>query len=889
MAPDESRGGRSLGKTLPGQTPEAVAREFVRSRKDVLAIDDADADLMLERVEYGNDGSAHLFFTQQLHGIPFWGRQIAAHFDKTGSLESLSCLISTDANTKVAARGATALIPAASAVAAVQKQMVHDGVQIESLASLKASPLKYEGATAVLHYWQREIGDATHLVWVVEDRPNIRDWYRFFVDATSGEILEYYNNTQSDGPATANATNLLGQSKTLRTYQVGSTYYLIDTTRPMFQSGQTSSQLIQNPQGSIVTLDLRNEPANSSSQIFHVTSNNNSWSDRTSVSAHDYGAVAYEYFRTTQNRNSLDGSGGSILSIVHLDQNLDNAYWNGQFMLYGDGGSLFNALARGLDVAAHEMTHGVTQHSANLEYKNQSGALNESFSDVFGMMVDSDDYRMGEDVVKPSSFPSGALRDLQNPHNGGSGMEDNGWQPAHMNEFVQLSLSQDNGGVHVNSGIPNKAAYNLTNALGRTKAGSIYYKALTTKLLKQSNFADCRKALEDVAIADYGNNSTEHNAVKNAFANVGIGSAGTSTPPPDDPAPSGSDQYFGVGEDNRLYYSNDGTTYSELRPEIINAFVGGQFDTGSAKPYTIDPVTGDAFFVGADHNIYFAPITGSGGLIANTSGFASISFSPSGRKLALTVFSSVKDNRIVIIDLGVEPSVSLTYSVYHPTTAAGVYDDTIYRIDALEWIDDQLLIFDCFNSSGTGDGARQYWDINILDTNSPPGSPLVYPLLAAQPDSVDVGNPVVSTLNGTIICFDYLDYSLPVNQKSYVWSANLYTGQINANFITVGNDFAAVCDYAPDDSMIYLSRGTASDGYDAYGASLTSDRMSVTGNFQTALTDGGYFNHFAKRGSSISKGNLINYLLGYPQTPETVDFNDDARSDAADVADFPTK
>ncbi len=98
---------------------------------------------------------------------------------------------------------------------------------------------------------------------------------------------------------------------------------------------------------------------------------------------------------------------------------MDNAFWNGVFMAYGDGNVAFKPLAQALDVAAHEMTHGVIQHTVNLEYRGESGALNESFADVFAAMVDRDDWQLGEDVIKSLGlFPSGALRDMAHPHNG---------------------------------------------------------------------------------------------------------------------------------------------------------------------------------------------------------------------------------------------------------------------------------------------------------------------------------------------------------------------------------------------------------------------------------------------------------------------------------------
>jgi len=136
-------------------------------------------------------------------------------------------------------------------------------------------------------------------------------------------------------------------------------------------------------------------------------------------------------------------------------------------------------LAGALDVAGHKMTHGVIENTARLEYRNQSGAMNESFADIFGALIDRDDWTLGEDVVKSNSFPSGALRSLENPNQGGQ--RDPGYQPMSMGQYVYLrdTPSEDNGGVHINSGIPNHAFYLFATAAGmnKDKAEKVYYQA----------------------------------------------------------------------------------------------------------------------------------------------------------------------------------------------------------------------------------------------------------------------------------------------------------------------------------------------------------------------------------------------------------------------------
>src|SRR5690606_258430 len=123
--------------------------------------------------------------------------------------------------------------------------------------------------------------------------------------------------------------------------------------------------------------------------------------------------ITYDYFKRTFNRDSVDDNGQPLLSRVHVGENWANASWNGVYMSYGDGdGVRFHNLAAGLDVAAHEMSHGVVQHTANLIYRNESGALNESFADIFGAMVDRDDWIIGEDIMADGTI---GLRSLEDP------------------------------------------------------------------------------------------------------------------------------------------------------------------------------------------------------------------------------------------------------------------------------------------------------------------------------------------------------------------------------------------------------------------------------------------------------------------------------------------
>ena len=255
--------------------------------------------------------------------------------------------------------------------------------------------------------------------------------------------------------------------------------------------------------------------------------------------AYDGAGATYDLYNDIFQRNSIDANGMPLVSVVHYLQGYDNAFWNGERMVYGDGDEdlpasqrIFNRFTIAIDIIGHELTHGVTQYEANLVYKNQPGALNESFSDVFGSLVKQRvrnqtaaqaDWIIGEGLFT-SNVNGVGIRSMKNP---GTAYDDpmlgKDPQPGHMNDYVQTT--SDNGGVHINSGIPNKAFYNVAMALGGhawEKAGKIWYITLKDKLNANSDFIAAANATFQVAGDLYGAGSAEQNAVKNGWAAVGI-------------------------------------------------------------------------------------------------------------------------------------------------------------------------------------------------------------------------------------------------------------------------------------------------------------------------------------------------------------------------------
>lgn len=245
------------------------------------------------------------------------------------------------------------------------------------------------------------------------------------------------------------------------------------------------------------------------------------------------GGGTWHFYYDLFGRNSVDNLGMTIQQFIHYDKKYDNAFWDGRRMIFGDGdGTLFGSFTSDIDVVGHELTHGVTQYEANLEYHLQSGALNESLSDVFGIMikqrmlnqdVKQSNWLIGENVLLGDQY---ALRSMKAP---GTGYKNhpqlgNDPQPATMDEFVKLpdTSSGDWGGVHYNSGIPNFAFYVAANNMGGfawEKAGKIWYAAVTDKanLKKNATFSDMRKLTIKIAAQLYGPKSLEAKAVTDGW------------------------------------------------------------------------------------------------------------------------------------------------------------------------------------------------------------------------------------------------------------------------------------------------------------------------------------------------------------------------------------
>ncbi len=239
----------------------------------------------------------------------------------------------------------------------------------------------------------------------------------------------------------------------------------------------------------------------------------------------------WKFYYSLFKRNSIDNQGMALVNSIHYGKKYNNAMWNGRQMVYGDGDKkVFGSFTDDIDIIGHELTHGVTQYSANLDYENQPGALNESFSDVFGILikqyalnlnVSQSNWLIGENIMLGKAY---ALRSMIAP--GTAFVNHPQWgtdpQPATMDKFVHLPNTEedDYGGVHYNSGIPNFAFCMAAKEVGGyawETVGKVWYAALTQTLANNSDFTAAKNATINQAQKLFGNNSKVHKAVINGW------------------------------------------------------------------------------------------------------------------------------------------------------------------------------------------------------------------------------------------------------------------------------------------------------------------------------------------------------------------------------------
>ncbi|MFT6811212.1 MAG: bacillolysin [Saprospiraceae bacterium] len=421
-------------------------------------------------------------------------------------------------------------------------------------------------------------------------------------------------------------------------------------------------------------------------------------------------------------------------------------------------------MAASLDVAAHELSHGVIQYTANLTYQNESGALNESFANIFAILIERKNYAIGEDVVNTSVCPSGVLRSLSNPNNGGTRLGDPGWQPSSVSQ--QYFGSEDEGGVHINSGIPNHAFYLFSSdsRVGVNVAEAAYFKALRDYLTASSNFKALRRAIGQSIVDLYGNDADILAAFNEAFDAVGIEASSTNEPEPD------PEVVYEVnpGEDFIVWYNKE---TQEINIRFLST---GADQVISQKGLLNNPSISDdgrlLLFIGTDRKLYAvifvwqSPSFSFNEVLLDQREWRNVAISRDGEKIAAllgNLGNNDFDNQLLIIDLISETEKFFTLT--NPTTAQGVSTSNVQYADAIKW--DHTIEYVMYDASNSVvrlfNDPINYWDIGFIkvwnnaNQNYDEGS--IFKLFPSLPENVSIRNPSFSNLSSDRIVLDVLD------------------------------------------------------------------------------------------------------------------------------------
>lgn len=767
----QSRSARAIPNATPNTTPNTTPAQRTQMLLQDLAplfkLDNASEELQIRDTQQDALGYHHIHVQQTLNGIPVFGRELRVHENARKQIYAIN------GHTLPSVRAALTS-PAISDTDAGLAALKHLGLDSNARYELTEPPhLVYfpDGKFLKLAY--------AFNIMLAEDKH-----WQYLVDAADASVLHRYTLVTNDIVA-ASGQDLLGVTRHFNSWETGGTYVMIDPSLP---DANIPADPVNAPAtlGDLYVFDMRN----TQDQLFYTTSNSPTQWSPVAVSAMHNTLSVYNYYKNTHQRDSFDNNNASLLIGINMGQNFNNAFWNGKFMIYGNGDQqTFGEFARCLDVAAHEMTHGVVQYTANLIYENQSGALNESFADVFGAMVDRNDWLMGEDCFLGDP---GYFRSFVNPASGYPA------QPAHMNDYMNLPNDEnhDAGGVHYNSGITNRAAYliaeglgqeGLGTSIGREKTEKIYYRALNNYLDATAQFIDARLALVQSAIDLYGEGS-EAAAVRAAFDAVGIrdGNGGGSDPNPADPV---------AGDDYVMYLFPDDNGYLPYVYAFGSSFNGyeqsaDKLVTSASYALQTRPAMATAegktfaFFVDSDNRLHMSDIAqlpdNSDASVIDTANIVrSMTISPDARLFAFT--TTEYDNRIYLADLekgGSPVEISIPPIDYSQDQSA---TNTVLFADGLNFnYKKSQLIFDvahCMslpdNPCDNNGGGYTFWTIGIYNLQS---GTVNYPFVNQNPQ-IDIGFPSFSRTNDYVAALDLID-NRSGTAHSYTMLADFNSGEL---------------------------------------------------------------------------------------------------------------
>lgn len=814
------------------QRDKQTALSFLRNRKKLLRLSDPDQEMKLIRYWRDDLGRRHLRYAQMYEGILVWPAQLNVHLDPDGNVDLMNGAYSATPRRLI-------LEPVfendeARAVAREAVPSGFDAKKIDSQLIIYAP-----GSKVMRLAWKVEILVSPKADWLV------------VVDALNGNILERYNQIKTN-LVEGSGIDLLNKTRRLQLWSEKHEFHLIDTSKAMYESGSVPLEP-DKTKGAIYVFDKKNNEletdGNIEAAIVSSELADSKWL-KDGVSLAYNLSQSYDYFKQVHNRSSIDGQGGNILGFIRVGDNFQNAFWTSEYnaMFFGDG----KPYAAALDIVAHELTHGITSFSSNLVYRDQPGALNEALSDVFGEMVEARTTG-STDWINGSVFDEIDGRSLKDPSSveiiSGQGY----YYPSRMSEYyhrgsplLEMLQDEDYGGVHINMTIISHAFYllaaGLEDAIGRTKAARIFYRAQTIHVLSNSQFIDMRLACIQSAEELYGENSQVIQSVGQAFDAVEIFDDQSKPVPEPIPPISSEDSYIFVARDS-AYQDN----YLARREAALDDGEYGSwlstYPVNRARP----SVSGDgeiAFYADAYEDACFISTSGEGGesCLEMYGEIYSVSMSPDKEiyGFVLRDYLGEPTNDIMIIDLR-PGGESRIFELVAPGTE-GYAVDTVVHADAMDFTsDNRYLVYDAYNILRLNDGtAMGVWSIYAIDLETEQTIALIPPS-----PKYDIGYPSLSQTTNHLLTWDRYHSASGV---STIYAGSLITG--NGSVVAKVNGSYGVPCYNGDDTSIVFNRidsGTPT-GFSMYRQAIARDGYTPIGSAFPDLYDA-EFGVIYRRGS----------------------------------------
>ncbi len=810
-----------LAAAAAEERDEATARAFLNHNRQYLRIDNPDDELKLDRKNTDELDTTHLRFSQTYAGLRVWPGELIVHlnadkrvylvdgafFPTPRNLDTRPAI-----NSESAAEAGLLEVPGADKAKVSEPELIIYG-QLEKPARLA---------------WKMDVNVNPASQWLV------------ILDAQNGNIL-FANNTVENVNKLGSGIDLLGHRDTLDVWYDGGPYYLCDTSKPMFSAtGKAPSSGVPdltNTNGTIIIMDAAHESPDAGQfnpGVVQSSSLTSSWL-KDAVSAYLNFNWTYEYYLSTFQRNSIDNKGMNIPAIVRVDQSGQswlNACWvpSLQLMLFGDA----KPLAAATDVIGHELTHGVTNHTANLggNGTGQTGALNEGFSDIFGKMVEyyshgltgTIDWIMGDSVGLP-------LRNLKDPNSQISGECGQGNPyPANMSQYYDPSTLPSDGGVHCNSNIFSHSFYmlaqGLSTAIGIPDAEKIYYRALTTHLTSQAQFIDARLACVQSAKELFPNNANIATQTGAAFDAVQIYS-GSPTPGPGPAPSSGADSALFIA-----YDSNYGVYRLARRETAEKDPASGVWLSSISHPansYQRPSVTSDgklaAYVTEYDDICLIYTDSPDSEQCLGVDYVYSCAMSPDGDNFGFVLFntsSEYPENKIDVVTIS--PHATKTYVPAAAATEGAKAGLVAYPETMTFTSNNRFLIYDALNVLTMNDNSKATaWSIYAIDRTT--GQEIV--VVPPYP-GLNIGDPAIGHTSDYFLAFEAVNQSTGL---SYIYAGNLSNGKVAKDDSVVFGVSAttyAVPAFTGDDSKIVFTvpNPYVFTGYSIYQQQLGTDHVS---------------------------------------------------------------